>query len=562
MSETTDGVVDEQQMEEASGYESPPPILSPNYYDALSDSLYSQPSKIPKINIASNNILLSSVTNFGACASKPVSLTNPLDIHIAGSVTKRTIQNSQHYMQSNSNSSNMSSTVAATSSQEKSVQNRHIRKYAQYNKGPYSVFMHELDTPITPLAFSTYIHLKYKSVELIKRSRGKLKIILKCWKEANALVVDQHFKHFHVTIPADLVEVVGAIDMQDICDMENAATIVSQGKGGFNNTSLARCNIIQAEQLFYRNQQSPDGEKSPSSTMKITFEGQILPDYILIDCLRIRVRPFYNKPMYCNTCQQFGHTIKYCKQKVKCARCHASHDTSTCNAEDIDKTICPFCLCPGEHDRANCAYFKEATEIFKIKQQQRLRTKRQQADASTREAAATSHVPELSNAAEFPVLQNRFVGLDVDDPQPSTSANSRPPRLPYSSAIKSTVNPSRESRTAVKRPRSIFTQIHKSSIPSSAEPSVLPSMNNSRRRSVSRVSRGASNNRNNLSANPLISLFKAAIMVWVNKSNISQTWLSIIETIIDPLLEALLPALTSILASNDSHCPPRSQPSA
>lgn len=58
--------------------------------------------------------------------------------------------------------------------------------------------------------------------------------------------------------------------------------IVSHGKGGFNNTSLVRYNILQADHLYFRNQQSPIGEKTSTNTIKITFEGHVLPDYVII----------------------------------------------------------------------------------------------------------------------------------------------------------------------------------------------------------------------------------------------------------------------------------------
>lgn len=563
-----------------------PPTLSPNYYSVLDNHLKSNPFNIEKSVIPSNGnaqgecahriSLTNQMISDSACASSAIGVsisqnseqTNTIAMPSScalSSIGIHSNKSSQQTMQTNTNS--IPSTSGAASQQSTSTtvpannannsQKRHIRKYAQYNTGPYTVFMHELDIPIAPLTFSSYIHNNYKSVELVKHSRGKLKIILKCWKEANALVVDQKFKQFHVTIPADLVEVVGAIDMKDISDIKDASKIIQHGKGGFNNTSLLRCNILQAEQLFYRNSETPDGDKLPTNTIKITFEGQVLPDYLIIDCLRVRVRPFYNKPMFCNTCQQFGHTEKYCKQKVKCARCKGGHVTSSCNAENIDMTICPFCLRPGEHNRVDCDYFKEATEGFKIKQQQRLKTIRQQVNASIRSIATSSQTPDLNNAADFPILKNRFARLEVDDPQPSTSLNSpQPPPNPYSGAIKSKFKSQSTARVAEKRPRSYASQVYKVPVQSTSEstPTVPPIRHTSRRRSVSRVSRGASNIPNRASANPLISMFKAAILAWVSKSSISPTWLSIIEAIIDPLLEAILPALTSIIDT----CPPQS----
>lgn len=69
---------------------------------------------------------------------------------------------------------------------------------------------------------------------------------------ANRLCLDKFFRHYLVSIPADLVEIVGAIIHSDLSDIDDVADIPIHGKGRFANAMLAPCAILDAHRLHRR----------------------------------------------------------------------------------------------------------------------------------------------------------------------------------------------------------------------------------------------------------------------------------------------------------------------
>lgn len=86
--------------------------------------------------------------------------------------------------------------------------------------------------------------------------------------------------------------------------------------------------------------------------------------------------------MFCDTCQSFGHTSKYCKRKPKCARCNDAHATENCTAVNPAGSQCAYCLTEHQKDRRECPFFNEVNESFRVKQSNRRKTKYEQAVAA------------------------------------------------------------------------------------------------------------------------------------------------------------------------------------
>lgn len=410
-----------------------------------------------------------------------------------------------------------------------------LRQYTAEFKAPYTVFIRETSQcRLAPLSCSSFIHTKYKSVIDVVHTHGKMRVQLSDMNEANCLVADPRMKDLSVYIPMANVQVDGVISYNDVSDLDSLDELQS-GVGKFNNKVLKDVDILGAFRLPKRSENG-DNVRVATNLVKVSFAGRILPDYVVIFGLRIRVRPFYNNPMFCNNCQQFNHTSKFCKKIPKCALCHGKHSTEKCDNKTIDRNLCPYCQTPHAAGQHNCPHFAEVRECYK--QQQERRQQGRYAQAVT---AATPRSPNTGpNISSFPPLSNSFAVLD--HPQPSTSATARaadiitaeqqvstllPPANPWINARKNLAKPS----TASKRKWEPAKKLIKSA-PSEPAVQMTHSTNDS--------APGFQKCQNTL---------KEVIMKAVRNSGISNNWLSIIEAVLIPILDSILPTLPTLLAS-------------
>lgn len=408
---------------------------------------------------------------------------------------------------------------------------KRIRLYTRNSTGPYSVIIREISIKMTPIRFASYINQTYKSVKAIKRSPGKLSVALNDLSEANALVKDNFFKDFEIYIPADRVEVEGAFDYEELSDLNDMNVLITNGSGAFNNNSLVPVGIVHAERISKVNPEYPLTQRYYTNTVKVIFEGQILPNFIQIEGLRIRVRPFHKKPMFCDNCQKFKHTAKYCRSAPKCARCEGNHVTTKCNSIIADNSVCTFCLLSPMHDKKECSFFKEAEEGFNAMQAARRKSRFKYALSTVNrnsQHAEQNSVPAINDNSEFPTLNNRFNELaqdeQHDETDPPTSETPKP-KNPYSKVLKAAVNKEQFSRKATKRPRSTLPKSAASSAQGSSQPT--------------NVSRSVSQTR--CTNNSTIQALKTAILALARQANISESFMCIIEVVIEPLLQAILP---------------------
>lgn len=101
----------------------------------------------------------------------------------------------------------------------------------------------------------------------------------------------------------------------------------------------------------------------------VTFRGSILPKYIYFGVLRINVRQYYQSPMFCYRCANFGHTKKNCddsKNQLICLNCSGTHKL-------IEGTPCTkpaYCKnCQQEHSPTSkeCPIYREEEAIIRLK---------------------------------------------------------------------------------------------------------------------------------------------------------------------------------------------------
>jgi|GEM_PF-3730276 len=97
--------------------------------------------------------------------------------------------------------------------------------------------------------------------------------------------------------------------------------------------------IKSIERLKYRDTRN-NGELRDSTSVKIDFVSNLLPEYITIWSVKSRVKPFVNKVRKCFNCLRWGHSSAFCRDSPVCSRCGERHDGEKCSS---DSFLCPDC---------------------------------------------------------------------------------------------------------------------------------------------------------------------------------------------------------------------------
>lgn len=233
--------------------------------------------------------------------------------------------------------------VKMTKNDEKRVR---FRLYHPNNKGPFIVCVRAVDKPLPSRTISKFLFEKCKSkLNIHQVNAFKMKVTFSpenessnslrvARDEANQFAKTDLQNSTQIYIPEKLVEVMGCIAWSPD---EDVFDIYSLGKGKFNDTSVPDVDILDAV-LLKRSVKTADGTVTTevTSTVRVAFEGLLLPDYLSIDNLLIPVREYKRKQMFCEKCLRYNHTETHCNNKPfkssetdkKCIHCqNDSHST-------------------------------------------------------------------------------------------------------------------------------------------------------------------------------------------------------------------------------------------
>ena len=165
--------------------------------------------------------------------------------------------------------------------------------------------------------------------------------------------------------------------------------------------------------------------KYPLRIAKVTFDGRILPNTVVIGGQRLSVREYVPTPRQCSKCWKYGHSMKYCNSKF--AVC------PICGLKDHQKEHCSenrkYCInCEGSHPAFSkaCLYFKREQLIVKTLFKEGLSYKaavnklKQQGELTSYNyrKVLQHNMPTTSTptSRQFKTA-NRFSALEVDDIQ-------------------------------------------------------------------------------------------------------------------------------------------------
>lgn len=227
------------------------------------------------------------------------------------------------------------------------TKNERIRQYPEWDKGPYIVFIRKVEMDIKTLQIQNYITKTYKSANNIKMiNHAKMRIEFSDKKEANLLPNDPGLKNYRVYVPNDIVESEGVIYFSQHEDEKTLLSSTTVGK--FKNPSIKPIKILNVFR-FTRESEVEDDQGNvnkqieKTNSVRVTFEGKLLPDYVAVGFLLIPVRMYTRKPMFCENCCRYKHTSKFCCNKPKCIKCGENSHEGDC----VDRTLCIHC--EGEH---------------------------------------------------------------------------------------------------------------------------------------------------------------------------------------------------------------------
>ena len=192
-------------------------------------------------------------------------------------------------------------------------------------------------------------------------------------------------------------------------DLEEIKTLITPR--GSNAGSVGK--VLAIERLKRR----AGAIRVDSLSVKITFEGNILPEAISIEWSHYKVSPYVQPPLQCFKCQRMGHVAARCNSQTRCMLCSGNHNRTDCTVDPAEHKCAN---CKGEH-RANdpiCPHYKQAKEVEVLRSTQKERMNYHQAKKilSQKEVNPTYDPPRGSYAH---ILSN----TPPIEPVPSTSAS-------------------------------------------------------------------------------------------------------------------------------------------
>ena len=192
-------------------------------------------------------------------------------------------------------------------------------------------------------------------------------------------------------------------------------------------TSLTNTELLYEtmEQGVVRVQRLPSrniAERGPNPTIKMSFHGKDLPQYLYCGYAKVRVDPWVKPPMQCRKCwAMMSHETRHCRSRhPTCGRCAGQHETDSCEAGD---SRCA--LCDGSHPawHRRCPAHAEANELHKAETQRAKEKHRAKGDADSRPS------PPIwpPSPEEWPIPGGPIV---TPAPRPAPSARPRSPVTP------------------------------------------------------------------------------------------------------------------------------------
>ena len=137
--------------------------------------------------------------------------------------------------------------------------------------------------------------------------------------------------------------------------------------------------VVRVQRLPSRNIK----ERGPNPTVKLSFHGKDLPQYLYCGYSKVRVDPWVKPPTQCRNCWALmSHETRHCRSRRQtCGKCAGQHETDSCEAG-----VSRCALCDGPHPawHRRCPAHAEANEIHKEETQRKKDEHRAKGDVTSR----------------------------------------------------------------------------------------------------------------------------------------------------------------------------------
>ena len=216
-------------------------------------------------------------------------------------------------------------------------------------------------TKLSPFAVEKHIYGKFDTVHKVTKMRsGSLLIEATRPKQTRIILDTISFMDIEVkaTPHRSLNTSKGVIrdhgrDLFDMSENDIVLELKDQGLEGVSRFILKK-----------------DGKEIKTNTLFITFATPTPPPKLKIGYYNVEVKLYIPNPLRCFSCQEFGHSRKYCKKELRCWKCGCEgHDGSACTSESV------CCVnCKGKHYSSSkeCPVWILEKEIQRVKAEKAL----------------------------------------------------------------------------------------------------------------------------------------------------------------------------------------------
>lgn len=242
--------------------------------------------------------------------------------------------------------------------------------YRHQDQGPFVVFVETLKVtpnlkPINDIRIGKLLKAKgivNDIIEMKVTGRHRVKIVFSNKVTANMLINDRNLviENLKSYIPDQFIQRIGIVKHLDT-DLSEEELL--------ENFECKSNNIkIKSVCRFFKNTKDLNNKdvKITLSTVKITFEGQLLPDEVEIYNVKRKVFPYLFTVTQCFSCCRFGHTKKNCKNKKRnCINCgEEAHTEGT--EKCMKASRCINCKANHRATDKECGEFIRQSAIKKI----------------------------------------------------------------------------------------------------------------------------------------------------------------------------------------------------
>lgn len=162
--------------------------------------------------------------------------------------------------------------------------------------------------------------------------------------------------------------------------------------------------IIKVERVKRRATGTSDsGDLIETESVKVTFKGKDLAEYVVLYGCRIKVELYIFPLKQCTNCWMFGHKSIKCTKSRKCISCGKEHESSDCETVK--------CInCRGDHPAAHksCPQRAKQKRISEVMQRHGVT----RAEAISKYVKVNNRFDLLDTEDDFPELEERTVRQD------------------------------------------------------------------------------------------------------------------------------------------------------